>query len=370
MDDNENLTPPERKTVVKRKVRWGRVLMMLVFAGLFITAIFWAAVWVHDVFIKKDPLKEKAKTVAADERIEKDAKLNERINVLILGVDDGDSEAAKTEPKRTDAMLLLSFDPKAEKVALLSIPRDTKIVIMGHRDPQKINAAYTFGGVVGAKQAVANLLHVPIHYYALANWQGFIDFVDMIGGVDINVDHDMHYEDPYADLVIDIKKGYQHMDGKTAGKYVRFRSDELGDIGRVQRQQIFMKAAAKQMFSIQNVTKAGTIYKSMEKYIKTDMDTLTMIKAANSFKIFGEEKLKSCMLYGEFEDTPSASYWKTNKDLVNKSLDELEIPRLHEEAEKKVAEPVKREPIKHLQPEDKAKVVEDKKVDDTPKKGI
>lgn len=375
MDENENLKPPERKKVVRRKVRWGRIIMMLIFAGAFITAMFWGAVWVHDVFFKKDPLKEKAKVVAADERIQKDEKLNERINVLILGVDDGDSEAAKTEPKRTDAMLLLSFDPKANKVALLSIPRDTKILITGHRDPQKINAAYTFGGVVGAKQAVANLLHVPIHYYALANWQGFIEFVDMIGGVDLYVDRDMHYEDPYADLVIDIKHGFQHMDGKTAGKYVRFRSDELGDIGRVQRQQKFMKAATEQMFSIQNMAKVGTIFKSMEKYIATDMDTLTMLKAANSFKFFGEDKLRSCMLYGEFEDTPSASYWKTTRESVNKSLDELEIPRLHDEEEaKKAAEAVntqKTEPVKHLQPEQKEKTVEeDKKVDDTPKKGI
>lgn len=375
MDENENLKPPERKKVVRRKVRWGRIIMMLIFAGAFITAMFWGAVWVHDVFFKKDPLKEKAKVVAADERIQKDEKLNERINVLILGVDDGDSEAAKTEPKRTDAMLLLSFDPKANKVALLSIPRDTKILITGHRDPQKINAAYTFGGVVGAKQAVANLLHVPIHYYALANWQGFIEFVDMIGGVDLYVDRDMHYEDPYADLVIDIKHGFQHMDGKTAGKYVRFRSDELGDIGRVQRQQKFMKAATEQMFSIQNMAKVGTIFKSMEKYITTDMDTLTMLKAANSFKFFGEDKLRSCMLYGEFEDTPSASYWKTTRESVNKSLDELEIPRLHDEEEaKKAAEAVnskKSEPVKHLQPEQKEKTVEeDKKVDDTPKKGI
>lgn len=372
MDENENQKPPERKTVIKRKVHWGRVIGMLIFAGLFITMLFWGTVWVHDVFIKKDPLKEKAKTVAADERIEKDEKLNERINVLLLGVDDGDSEADKSEPKRTDAMLLLSFDPKNNKVALLSIPRDTKIVIMGHRDPQKINAAYTFGGVVGAKQAVANLLNVPIHYYALANWQGFIDFVDLIGGVDLYVEREMKYEDPYADLVIDIKPGSQHMDGKTAGKYVRFRSDELGDIGRVQRQQKFMKAAAKQMFSLQNVTKAGTIYKSLEKYIQTDMDTLTMLRAANSFKFFGEDRLRSCMLYGEFEDTPSASYWKTTKESVNKSLDELEIPRLHdEEYAKKEAVPQKREPIKHLQPEKEGKKLDkEEPKNDTPKKGI
>ena len=351
MDENENQNqePQERKKVIKRKVRWGRVIGMLIFAGLFLTGIFWSTVWIHDTFFNKPAVK----VAVAEPGMEKDEKLNERINVLLLGIDDGDSEAAKTEPKRTDAMLLFSFDPGKNKVSLLSIPRDTKITITGHRDPQKINAAYTFGGVVGAKQAVANLLHVPVHYYALANWQAFIDMVDMIGGVDINVEKDMHYEDPYANLVIDIKKGPQHMDGKTAGKYVRFRSDELGDIGRVQRQQQFMKAAFRQMFSMENVTKIGTILKSLDKYIQTDMDRLTMLKAAKSFNIFGDEKMQSCMLYGQFEDTPSASYWKVTKASVNRSLDELEIPRIHEEEQEKAAPAKSSEPIKHLQPEKK-----------------
>jgi LCP family protein required for cell wall assembly len=84
----------------------------------------------------------------------------------------------------------------------------------GHRDYDKINAAYAYGGVAMAKQTVANLLRIPIHYYALVNWQGFIEVMNIIGGVDLYVDKDMHYEDPYADLVIDIKHGYQHLDGK------------------------------------------------------------------------------------------------------------------------------------------------------------
>jgi anionic cell wall polymer biosynthesis LytR-Cps2A-Psr (LCP) family protein len=82
------------------------------------------------------------------------------------------------------------------------------------------------------------------------------------------------------------------MDGATAGKYVRFRSDELGDIGRVQRQQKFLKAAAEQMFSFQNITKIGAIMDTIDKYIDTDLNTVTMFKAANSFKIFGDIRLK------------------------------------------------------------------------------
>ena len=133
-----------------------------------------------------------------------------------------------------------------------------------------------------AKQTVANLLQVPIHYYVLVDWRAFIDVIDLIGGVDLYVEKDMYYEDPYADLVIDIKHGYQHLDGKRAGEYVRFRKDELGDIGRVQRQQKFMKAAAAQIFNIDTVTKIPALFSTVDRHVETDMNTLTMIKAANS----------------------------------------------------------------------------------------
>lgn len=348
-DDKEIYIPPRPKRK-RKKVRWFRLIAVLVLLAAMLAGLFWGTVWIYNTFINPP----QAKVAVADEDMKKDEKLNERINILLLGIDDGDSEAAVTEPKRTDAMILLSVDPKENKVSVLSLPRDTKVVLPGHSSSQKINSAYTFGGVVMAKQTVANLLNVPIHYYALANWKGFIDVVDLIGGVDIYVDRDMHYEDPYANLVIDIKHGFQHMNGETAGKYVRFRSDELGDIGRVQRQQKFLKAAAEQMFSVQNISKIGTLLRTLDKYVETDLNTMTMLKAANSFKIFGDDKIRSCMLYGEFDDESGVSYWATNEANVRKSLDELGIPYRKAEGEvpKKVEED---KPVEHLQPIDPEK---------------
>lgn len=349
-DKNEEHNKPEKRCRKRRKLRWGRVLFLLILVGAVGTGLFWTTVWAYNTFINPPH----AQIAAADDTIRDDQKLNERINILLLGIDDGDSEAAETEPKRTDAIILLSFDPQNNKVSVLSIPRDTKVILPGHRDPEKINAAYAYGGAVMAKQTVANLLRVPIHYYALANWRGFIDVVNLIGGVDIYVDKDMYYEDPYADLVIDIKHGYQHMDGETAGKYVRFRKDELGDIGRVQRQQKFLKAAAEQMFSVQNVTKISSLLATLDKYVETDLNTLTMLKAANSFKLFGDDKLRSCMLYGNFSDEDGASYWQTSPKDVNKSLDELGIPYIKDEEETPAAEENDEDaPITHLQPKDR-----------------
>ena len=109
---------------------------------------------------------------------------------------------------------------------------------------------------------------------------------------------------------------------------MRFRSDELGAIGRVQRQQKFLKALGLQMFSIENITKIPKILATAKEYIETDMDTVTMLKAARSFKILSDNNIRSGMLYGNFYDSPSSgiSYWRANRADIEKSLTEVDIP--------------------------------------------
>lgn len=318
---------PVRK---KHKLRWGRLVFVLLVLAALLTSVFWGTVWVYDNLINPP----KVDIIGANDKITQDEKLNKRINILLLGIDDGDSEANTEEPKRTDAIMLASFEPSENKVSLLSLPRDTKVRIPGRQGWDKLNAAYAYGGVMMTKQTVANLLQVPIHYYVLVDWRAFIDVIDLIGGVDLYVEKDMYYEDPYADLLIDIKHGYQHLDGKRAGEYVRFRKDELGDIGRVQRQQKFMKAAAAQIFNIDTVTKIPALFSTVDRHVETDMNTLTMIKTANSFKLFGDEKVRSGMLYGKFNDTEGISYWATSLEEVQKSLDEIGIPYMRDNDEK------------------------------------
>ncbi len=314
----------------KPKRRWGVILGVILGILLMAAILFCGTVWVIANYFS-------TASAPADQAVQDplatDARINENINVLLLGIDDGDSEAAATEPKRTDAMMLVSINPETNRISVVSIPRDTKVLLPGHSTPEKINAAYSYGGTLTAKQTVSQLLQVPIHYYALANWQGFIDVIDLLGGVDIYVEKDMYYTDPYADLVIDIKKGYQHFDGETAGKYVRFRSDELGDIGRVQRQQHFMKALAGELLSFNNLGKMGSLLATVDEHLDTDLDTMTLLKIVNSVKFFGEEPVKSCVLYGEFDDSTGISYWATNERYVRKTLDELGIPYHKEEEE-------------------------------------
>lgn len=306
----------------KKRLRKGRLFFSLVLICLLMGSCFAAGMRIYNRFFR--PRAQVAET--KDDSLTTEG-FSQRINVLLLGTDDGDSEDFGTDaPKRTDAMLLVSIDPKNSQVSVLSLPRDTRVTIPGRRGHDKINAAYAYGGVPLAKKTVSNLLQVPIHHYMQVDWKGFIKVVDMLGGVDLNVEENMDYEDPYADLKIHLKKGQQHLDGEKAGEYVRFRHDEMGDIGRVKRQQNFMKALAKQAFTVTNMVKLPMIISTATDYVKTDMDFIQLVKAANSLRAFGNGGVKSASLKGDFGDIGGVSYWVTTPSKIAATLDELKIP--------------------------------------------
>ncbi|MBP1764916.1 MAG: cell envelope-related transcriptional attenuator [Firmicutes bacterium] len=197
-----------------------------------------------------------------------------KINILVLGVDERDDDVG-----RSDTSIVVTVDTDAKKATILSIPRDTRLKIPGH-SWDKINHAYAFGGTKLSKTAIEDLLGIPINYTVVINFSGFVRMIDAIGGVTIDVDKRMKYSDPYDDnggLYIDIKPGVQKMDGKTAIQYVRFR-DEEGDIGRVQRQQKFLKAVLHEFTKPQLITRLPDIVKQFSKAVKTDMPTYEMVK--------------------------------------------------------------------------------------------
>ena len=306
----------------RRRFRWGRFILLVLLFLSSIALFFFGGRFVYDLFFGSD---NDIRIVQPTDKALTQETLNRRVNILLLGTDDGDNEFPDA-PKRTDTMMLASIDPDKKEIALLSIPRDTRVVIAGHKGMDKINAAYAYGGVALAKQTVANLLQVPIHYSITIDWKAFIQVIDILGGVDLYVENDMEYADPYAHLEISLKKGYQHLDGQQAGQYVRFRSDEMGDIGRVQRQQRFMKAMLDGAMQVGTVLKLPSLMSTIDRYVNTDMSVLTMVKTANSIKSFGADSLHGNMLPGEPAMIGGVSYWVLNEKETKAMLDRLNIP--------------------------------------------
>lgn len=297
----------EKEPRARYRIRWQRVFLLTALFFVTVAALTGAMIYVYsNYFYTYKP----SRTVMSSNTVLKtDETLSNRVNVLLLGVDDPDHENPGSTARRSDTVIVASISPKDGTVNLLSIPRDTRVTIPGRSGYDKITHAFAYGGASLAAETVERLLGIPINYYTAVDWKGFIQVIDILGGVDLYVEQNMSYEDPYADLTIELAKGYQHLDGDKAGQYVRFRHDELGDIGRVQRQQRFLKALSEELLQVGTIPKIPSLVSTINQYVDTDMTMFTMLKLANTMKSLHSGALQAEMLPGDFADIDGLSFW-------------------------------------------------------------
>ena len=242
----------------------------------------------------------------------------DKATVMIMGVDERADDVG-----RSDTLMIATLDPDKNQAALLSIPRDTRVKIKGHGF-DKINAAYAYGGRKLTQETIESLLNTHIDHYIKINVHGFTKIIDALGGIDIDVEKRMYYEDPWDDdggLYIDLQPGMQHMDGKTAITYVRYR-DEEGDIGRIKRQQNFMKAVMDKLVSPTIIPKLPAIVSAVSDSVETDMSVSEILSFLGTLQDAKDNGLKSEMLPGKPVYIEGISYWvpdisKTRQILAN-----------------------------------------------------
>ena len=238
------------------------------------------------------------------------AQLHGKRNIMVLGVDRRSGDTG-----RSDTLFVTMLDTSRNQAALLSVPRDTLVSIPGHAW-DKVNHAYAYGGHDLSRKTLENFLGIQINNYVLVDFQGFIKLVDAIGGVDIDVEKPMQYADPYDGengLVINLQPGRQHMDGTTAIQYVRYR-DEEGDIGRVDRQQKFMKAVFAKLRSTSLLTRAPEIARTLYQSIETDLSVTDLASLLVTFakNVSGTSQLETAMVQGSPAYLDDISYWIPN----------------------------------------------------------
>ena len=230
---------------------------------------------------------------------------NDKATVMIMGVDERADDVG-----RSDTLMIATLDPDKNQAALLSVPRDTRVKIKGHGF-DKINAAYAYGGRKLTQETIESLLNTHIDHYIKINVHGFTKIIDALGGIDIDVEKRMYYEDPWDDdggLYIDLQPGMQHMDGKTAITYVRYR-DEEGDIGRIKRQQNFMKAVMDKLVSPTIIPKLPAIVSAVSDSVETDMSVSEILSFLGTLQDAKDNGLKSEMLPGKPVYIDGISYW-------------------------------------------------------------
>ncbi|MGI1658588.1 MAG: LCP family protein [Desulfitobacterium sp.] len=237
-----------------------------------------------------------------------DIDLKDRFTVLLVGMDNRPGEIISN----TDTLIVASLDQKAKKMVLLSIPRDTQVML--NKKKEKINALARLGkGPISTQQYIQELIGTPIDGYVLTDFQGFKNIVDSLGGITINVEKDMYYDTgDDKDRYIDLKKGSQRLNGAQALQYARYRNDKLADISRASRQQEVIKAIVAEATMPRNLPKLPIIIPKVYQAIETNLNLGQVWSLVVAFKNKDTYAVINQTLPGQFSDEEGISYWRIN----------------------------------------------------------
>ncbi|NCO37213.1 MAG: hypothetical protein COZ06_14465 [Armatimonadetes bacterium CG_4_10_14_3_um_filter_66_18] len=228
----------------------------------------------------------------------------EVVRFLLLGTDD------RTETGRSDTMILASLYPQTHRVVLLSIPRDSRVRVPDH-GVDKINSAYAHGGVTLVMETLRSWpLLQPIQYYTQCDFRAFQKIVDLLGGVEVDVEKDMRYTDRAQNLSIRLRKGPQRLRGYDAMCYVRYRGDRQADIGRIERQQKFLRAALHELLRPSSLPKVPAILTAIHAHTKTNMGAGQVLDLARVLPQIQPGGLLTGSLPGEPRMIHGVSYWE------------------------------------------------------------
>lgn len=243
------------------------------------------------------------------------------INFLLMGVDS--KSASESKGTRTDTLMVFNVDKSTGSISMLSIPRDTRAKIDGRKYKEKINHAHAYGGPDLTLDTVSNLLNLDLEYYVIADYNFVRKFVDLIGGVEMDVPMDMYYEDPTADppLLIDLKEGNQILDGDESLQYLRFRKGyKNADLGRIEAQQNFMKSMVKRTLRPINIIKLPKMIAAYNDYITTNIPMKTIASFGLSAFKYDLDTINAQTLPGESQMVGGLSYYvhyeEKTKELV------------------------------------------------------
>ena len=246
-----------------------------------------------------------------------------RQNILFLGVDASGNPRDLWTGTRTDTIILVNIDPRTKSVNALSIPRDSKVYLPGDNGVNKINAAHAIGGIEMTKRTIEDTLGVHIDRYIMVHDSAVKEIVDAMDGLDVYVEKPMHYNDNAGHLHINFTKGKHHLTEKDVVEYLRFRHDALGDIGRTQRQQWFLRGLLADLQKPETIVKIPQIVSVANKYVKTDMSAYEMGQYAALAKGFDMDNIEIAMLPGAPNKHGYTSYWILDPEKTQKIVDRL-----------------------------------------------
>ena len=265
-------------------------------------------------------------------------RLTRPVNILVLGIKVLTTDVDEVPPELqnlgyhalvnsfeglSDSMLLLRFNPQTGQLVVLSLPRDTRTYVQGRLT--KLNEANAYGGPALAAESVSDLLGgVAVDRYVRINVQGVEKLIDALGGVTVTVPQDMRYQDDSQHLYINLKAGEQQLNGDQSLQFLRFRYDAYGDIGRIQRQQMFMRALAEQTINPATIARLPKILSVIQSNVDTNLSVEELLALMGYASQVNRSNVQMLMLPGNFS-SPSdyaLSYWLPSYGDIDTMVDQ------------------------------------------------
>jgi polyisoprenyl-teichoic acid--peptidoglycan teichoic acid transferase len=246
---------------------------------------------------------------------------NDPVSILLMGIEDYSGEY---DQGRSDTLMVATFNPDDQTMKLLSIPRDTRVKIPGLKYKNKINHAYSIGKKELTIETVENLLDIPIDYYIAVNFQGFINIVDELGGVKVDVPFDFY--DINSDWeTFYFKKGEMKLDGEAALVYARMRKkDPRGDFGRNERQRQIVTSIIDKLTSPKMVFKIDDIAEEIGENVETNISVQEALAFRQKYDKFNASKIENLTFEGEDQYIDGVYYFVPDDESLEAIKEELQ----------------------------------------------
>lgn len=327
-NSRENIKKRRKERARKRRIAVLKSIVRLIFTVFLMAAICTAGYYVIGFGIQayrdvRDMYEAYLIRQEAN-RGEIDVRFDGYTNVLVLGLDDA-INMDNDEEKRADAILLISMENTTGKVRILNIPRDTWVEMPQNKGETRLSNVYAVGGAPLMVRTINQMFDISIHQYVVIDLATFGRIVDAVGGIDLYVEQNMDYDDPEAELSIHMRQGYRHLDGKGAEYYLRYRSDDLGDLGRTQRQQKFVKAFYAKLLRVDTLPKIPAIADIIKQNVTTSAELFDSVHIGNVIRKLSIEPPRTIMLPGDFSRNDD-TVWIMDRAATDEIIHELFPP--------------------------------------------
>ncbi|ERK32075.1 LCP family protein [Clostridium intestinale] len=317
MDNGEEYRSKKKKAYYEKQ-RKRRLMIMSGVLTAIIAAIIFTVIYFYNFFGK---FSADGVSVAPNE-----VKAKEPVNILVLGLDIGDVNQKDNESiKRTDTIMVLHYEPKNNSASLISVPRDMLIKV--NKKNNKINAAYALGGEKLIQSEIEKLIEADINYIVKIDYEGFRALVDAVGGVEMYIERNMHYDDDAQDLHIRFNKGETVLlDGKKAEEFFRWRKNNdgtgfaNGDLDRIENQHKFINKLIEKCTSPAIITNIKGILDVLPAYVKTNMSPSKIISYGLGLKDLDKSNVTTATLQGDLKTIGGVSYVVYNRNMNIETL--------------------------------------------------